>query len=296
MSRPKILVIAGPTASGKSALAVRLAKENQAVVLSADSRQFYHEISVGTARITEAEMQGVTHFFVGQFSVYDPISAGRFENLALQVIQAQHQLGKQVVVCGGSGLFLDALISGMDDLPGPDSEIRHQLEIQYKEQGLEPLLLQLLKFDPAYYQQVDRQNPRRVIRALEVCHLSGKPYSSLRAKKDIERPFEAHWIAPDWPRELLYQRINQRVDNMVENGLEQEARTWAHAFHLEAFHTIGYREWLPYFQGQAGLQEVVDKIKQNTRRLAKRQLTYWRRNPHINWIDYQKLSEFNFSF
>lgn len=296
MSRPKVLIVAGPTASGKSQLAVQIAAANDAVVLSADSRQFYKEISIGTARISEQEMNGVPHFFVGHFSVYEPITAGKFEHLALNIIQEQHQQGKNVVVCGGSGLFLDALVVGMDDLPPADLEIRQNLILKLETEGLATLLDQLQALDPVFYQQVDRQNPRRVLRALEVCLVSGRPYSDQREKKTAKRPFSPVWIAPDWPRDLLYDRINQRVDLMIEQGLEQEVKDWAHAFHLDAFNTIGYREWIPYLEGQASKEEVIEKIKQNTRRLAKRQLTYWRRNQHISWIPANQLHDFKFSF
>lgn len=296
MSLPKVLVVAGPTASGKSHLAVRLAAENNAVVISADSRQFYREIAIGTARITIEEMHGVPHFLVGHFSVYEPVTAGMFEHLALAIIQEQHQLGKNVVVCGGSGLFLDALITGMDELPPANPAIRHQLQDRLESQGLQDLLVQLQQLDPHFYNQVDRQNPRRILRALEVCLSTGKPYSIQREKNPVKRPFSPIWIAPDWSRAELYERINQRVDGMIEQGLEDEVRTWSHALHLDAFNTIGYREWIPFFEGQASKEAVIEKIKQNTRRLAKRQLTYWRRNLNIQWIPANELHKFKFSF
>lgn len=296
MSLPQVLVVAGPTASGKSQLAIRLATENNAVVISADSRQFYREIAIGTARISAEEMNGVPHFLVGHFSVYEPVTAGMFEHLALSIIQEQHQQGNNVVVCGGSGLFLDALITGMDELPPANLALRQQLQDRLESQGLQELLLQLQQLDPQFYEQVDRQNPRRVLRALEVCLSTGKPYSAQREKNPIKRPFSPVWIAPDWPRAELYDRINQRVDNMIALGLEDEVRTWSHALHLDAFNTIGYREWIPYLEGQASKEAVVEKIKQNTRRLAKRQLTYWRRNQEIQWIPAGELDTFKFSF
>ncbi len=296
MSLPQLLIIVGPTASGKSALAVRIAKANNAVVLSADSRQFYKEVSIGTARITQAEMDGVPHLLVGESSVYHPISAGQFEHLGLKLIEEQHLLGRNVVVCGGSGLFLDALVYGMDDLPGSNPEVRQSLENLLQAEGLGALVTQLYQLDPVILESIDVHNPRRVIRALEVCLVTGKPYSSLRTKKEATRPFEAVWIAPDWPRELLYERINWRVEQMVANGLEEEARNWQHAFQLEAFNTIGYQEWLPYFHGEASRDSVIEAIQRNTRRLAKRQLTYWRRNPNIVWIKHLELENFSFTF
>lgn len=289
-------MVAGPTASGKSQLAVRIAKANNAVVISADSRQFYREIAIGTARISENEMQGVPHFLVGHFSVYEPITAGMFEHLALSIIQEQHRLGRNVVVCGGSGLFLDALVSGMDDLPPAHPEVRNTLLEQLQTEGLEALTLKLQQLDPDYYQQVDLQNPRRVLRALEVCLTTGRPYSLLRGKNTAKRPFTPVWIAPDWPRALLYERINQRVDAMIAQGLEEEVANWSHAFHLDAFNTIGYREWIPFLEGTETRGAVIEKIKQNTRRLAKRQLTYWRRNQDILWIPAEELEHFQFYF
>ncbi len=279
----RVIVIEGPTASGKSSVAVEVAGYFGVEVLSADSRQFYREMVIGTAAITPDEQQGVKHHFVGDRCVEEHLSAGEYETEALQVI-AQLSENKDenevaAVVVGGSGLYVRALLYGLDPLPS-NSILREELNQQISEQGLSGLLDELEKLDPDYFKIVDKANPHRITRAVEVCRLTGKPYSSLRSGQKAHRKFSAHRVVIDSSREELYRRINIRVDQMIEMGLENEVRGLIPQRDLKPLKSVGYSEFFDYFDGKISHEKAVELIKQHTRNYAKRQLTWLAREPH----------------
>lgn len=280
----QLIVILGPTASGKTGLSIEVAKHFGAPVLSCDSRQFYREIPIGTAAPTLEEQEGVPHYFVGNRSVTEFYNAGRYEEDALKLLDELFQTHDRVVMVGGSGLYIDAVCEGMDDIPAIDPSIRPALQKCFEEEGLEILLTELQELDPEYYEKMDRQNPARVIRALEVCKGTGKTYTELRKGTQKERPFEVVKIGVNMPREELYGRINQRVDLMLEDGLEVEARRVYPLREHNALQTVGFREFFAYFNGEITRDEAVDLIKRNSRRYAKRQMTWFGRDEQTRWF------------
>lgn len=282
--KPKLIVVLGPTASGKSAVAVDVARHFGTEVLSCDSRQFYREIPIGTAAPSPEEQGGgVTHHFVGSRSLADEYSAGRFAEDALRLLDELFTRRGEAVMVGGSGLYIDAVCDGMDDIPS-DPAIRRQLKASLDENGLDTLLVSLMELDPEYYGTVDKSNPQRIIRALEACVASGKPYSSFRSGKEARRGFDVIKVGLDLPRTQLYDRINRRVDTMMEAGFEREARAVWPLRHLNALQTVGYRELFSYFDGDISLGEAVELIKRNSRRYAKRQMTWFGRDERIKWF------------
>lgn len=288
----QLIVIEGPTASGKTALSVALAKMLHTVVISADSRQFYKELSIGTAKPTPTEMDGVPHYFVDSHSIHQPVTSGMFEKEAMQLLSTELAGFQHIVVAGGSGMFIDALCIGLDPIPC-DPETASRIQEEFAQNGLEPLLQELALADPEYYHQVDRDNPARVMRALEVIRITGKTFSAWRANKPAPRPFSVKRFLISHPREQLYDRINQRVDHMVAAGLLQEAEA-VHSFkHLAPLQTVGYKECFAYFEGEYDLKMCIDKIKQHTRNYAKRQLTWFNRHPdvvHIPFTDSESMA------
>lgn len=277
-------MIAGPTAAGKTALAIEVAKAFDTAVISADSRQFFHEMHIGTARPLESEMQGVKHYFAGSHSITEDYNVGRFEAEAIQLLDELYREKEIAVLCGGSGLYIDAVCNGLDELPQADEKTRAYLIGLLDNEGLPALQQLLLEKDPLYHSQVDLQNPHRLIRALEVCLVTGKPYSSLRKGTRTNRNFEIIKIGVNLDREALYERINRRVDEMVSNGLIEEAKSvYAHRSR-NALQTVGYKELFDHFEGNTDLATAISLIKQNTRRFAKRQLTWFRRDPEIKWF------------
>lgn len=278
-----LVVIEGPTASGKTALGVALANHWNTVVVSADSRQFYQEMSIGTAKPTPEEMQGVEHFFVGSHSVHDPLTAASFADQALELLEPLF-LKHDVVLCvGGSGLFIDALCHGFDELPH-DPRMRDELNAIWKHQGLEVLVEELKQKDPVSAATVDLKNPVRVIRALEICRITGQPFSAFLKRSSNKRPFEVVKFVLDLPREELYARINTRVVAMLEAGLLDEVRSLLPFRDLQALNTVGYSEVFRFLDGDITWEEACVLIQQNTRRYAKRQLTWFRRDPDAIWI------------
>ncbi len=277
----KIVVVQGPTASGKSAVAVRIAAHYSVPIISADSRQFYKEMAIGTAVPTNEELKTAKHYFIQDRSITQPLSAGGFEQEAVELIEkldknsAQNQIIG--VVAGGSGLYVDALLYGLDPLPSSE-KVREELNTVLENDGLEVLVEALRMADPAYYNIVDKSNPQRVIRALEVCRTSGMPYSNLRSGRNSIRSFGAIKIITDMPREELYSRIERRVDEMIEQGLEDEARSVHQFAHLSSLQTVGYSEMFDYFDGKTTLERAIELIKQHTRNYAKRQITWLRRD------------------
>ncbi len=279
-----LLVVAGPTASGKTAAAIGLARHFNTVILSADSRQFYREMSIGTAKPDAKELAAAKHYFIDSHSVEQLFSVGDFEKQGLALLDELFKVHDIVILAGGSGLYIKALCEGFDDIPQADEGVREQLNNELAEKGLQPLQEELEKVDPAYYTEVDINNPQRVIRALEVYRSTGQPFSSYRKAVSNKRPFNCIKIALDLPREVLYNRINTRVDMMVAQGLVNEVRSLLPYRHLNALNTVGYSELFDHFDGKTDLNTAIELIKQNTRRFAKRQLTWFRKDKELHWL------------
>ncbi len=274
-----LIVIAGPTGIGKTNLAVNLAKYYQTEIISCDSRQFYKEMRIGTAVPTKSELEEVKHHFIHNLSIKDEYTVGKFEKDALTTIEALHQKNNVVIMVGGSGLYIDAVCKGLDDFPKTQQEVRTSLNERLIHEGIKSLEQELILRDPDYHKIVDKSNPHRIIRALEVCLSSGKPYSSFRNKQKKIRAFNTVKITLNRDREMLYQRINRRVNQMMEEGLLEEARALYKFKDLNALQTVGYKELFAYLEGERSLENAVDEIKKNTRRYAKRQMTWFRRDP-----------------
>jgi tRNA dimethylallyltransferase len=283
-SKKTLLVIAGPTASGKTAAAIRLAQHYNTVILSADSRQFYREMAIGTAKPDAEELAAAKHYFIDSHSITELFSVGDFEKQALTLLDELFLTHDIVILVGGSGLYIKALCEGFDEIPQADAGIREQLNHEFNDTGIEPLQDELKIADPVYYNEVDLRNPQRVIRALEVFRSTGKPFSSYRKATINKRPFNILKIGLDLPREVLYDRINKRVDAMVAQGLVDEVSALTPYRHLNALNTVGYAELFDYFDGTFDLPRAIELIKQNTRRFAKRQLTWFRKDQSIHWL------------
>lgn len=260
-----------------------MAKHWNTLVLSADSRQFYKETAIGTAKPSLEEQAGVKHYFVDSHSIHQPISSAQFEKQALSILVDEFKNHDIILMVGGSGMFIDALCYGLDNIPH-DENVKNELNQELEENGLESLLLELKEKDPSYFNTTDLKNPVRIIRALEVIRISGKTYSSFQMFKPQVRDFEIHKFVIDLPRELLYDRINQRVENMLDAGLLEEVRELLPYRDLQTLNTVGYSELFRYFKQEIGLERAIELIKQNSRRYAKRQLTWFRRDPKNQWI------------
>lgn len=281
---PTLLVVAGPTAVGKTALCVRLAQQLGTEVVSADSRQLYQELSIGTAKPTPADMDGVPHHFIGSHSITDPVTAGRYERECLTLLNDLFARHRVVILSGGTGLYINAVCFGLDDMPPVDPGLRETLRLRWQQEGLSPLQEQLRQLDPVYAQTADLQNPVRVTRALEVCLSTGLPYSSFRRDTPVERPFRTVLVALDRPRPDLYARIDTRMDQMLTDGLLDEARGLYEYRHLSALQTVGYQEVFPYLDGAYNYDEMVRLLKRNSRRYAKRQLTWFHNQADYQWV------------
>jgi tRNA dimethylallyltransferase len=279
-----LIVIEGPTAAGKTAIAIKLAQQLKTEIISADSRQFYREMSIGTAKPTDKELAAAKHHFIDSHSIIENFTVGDFEKQSLQLLNVLFKTHDKVIMAGGSGLFIQAITKGFDDLPVADPAIRTHLNQEFAEKGIGFLQDWLKTADPDYYSQVDLNNPQRLIRALEVFKTTGKPFSSYRKAVTNKRPFHCIKIGLDLPREFLYKRINQRVDDMIAQGLAEEARSLLPYRHLNALNTVGYSELFDYFDGKNDLNTAIEFIKQNTRRFAKRQLTWFRKDKEIKWL------------
>lgn len=283
--RGTLVVVVGPTGSGKSALAVKLATHLSAPIISTDSRQVFRGMPIGTAQPTAEELAAAKHYFIADREVEDDFNCGKYEAEALQLLDRLFTESEYVVAVGGSGLYVQALCEGMDDLPDADPAIRESLKQRLETEGLESLVAQLRMLDPKYAEEVDVCNPARVTRALEVCLTTGCPYSEQRKGEVAERPFNIIKIGTDMSRDVLYDRINRRVDMMVEDGLEAEARAMYPKRHLNALQTVGYRELFEHFDGKISFEEAVELVKRNSRRYAKRQLTWFRRDANTAWFN-----------
>jgi len=281
----KILIsIVGPTAVGKTALSIRLAQKLQTEIISADSRQFYREMEIGTAKPGAEELQEVTHHFINSLSIYDEYSVGDYEKDALQCLEGLFRKHEKIIMVGGSGLFVNAVCEGLDTLPTGDKRIREHYEKLFKEKGLEPLQIELKEKDKAYFEVVDKQNPRRLIRALEVINLTGKPYSFFRKRKPAKRSFEIIKIGLMLDKEIIRQRIDRRVDEMLASGWLEECRKLYPYRNLNVLKTVGYRELFTFIDGETDWETTVSNIKTNTWHYAKRQLTWFRKDKEIKWF------------
>jgi tRNA dimethylallyltransferase len=280
-----LIAIVGPTAIGKTALAIAVAKNFYTEIISADSRQFFKEMEIGTAKPSPAELQAATHHFIDSHSIKELFSTGDFEIQALEVINNLFSSRDVLVMVGGSGLYINAVLNGLDELPQTDINIRMALNERLKAEGIQSIQQDLSTFDPEYFQVVDQSNPQRLIRGLEFYLSTGKKLSSFRSNSKKERPFKVIKIGLNTAREQLYAQINQRVDIMMENGLLQEVQRLMPFRDHNALKTVGYSELFDYLDGHITLEAAVDKIKQNTRRFAKRQLTWFRRDEEITWFE-----------
>lgn len=279
-----LIVIAGPTASGKTAFSIQMAKALNTVILSADSRQFYKEMSIGTAAPTPKELLQVKHYFVHNISIEEKYDVADYERDALALLDELFKTHETVVMTGGSGLFIDAVCNGIDEMPDVEPEIRNKVEKLLKEGGINALSEEVQRLDPEYFAIVDQQNPRRLQRALEVCYQTGKTFTSFRTNSTARRDFDIKKYALLWDRQVLIERIDRRVDLMMEQGLLEEAKALYPKRHLNALNTVGYKELFSYFDGQCTLDEAIEQIKIHTRQYAKRQMTWLRRDDSYHWI------------
>ena len=279
-----LITILGPTATGKTDLAIRLAQQINSEIISSDSRQMYREMKIGTARPGKIELNTVAHHFIGNLSIHDYYNASMFEEEVLSLLENIFKKFSHAIMAGGSGMYIDAVCKGIDELPGVDPEIRLQLQEQYKNEGIESLRIQLKLLDPDYYNTVDLRNPNRILKGLEISIMTGKPYSSYLTRKKKNRKFKIIKIGLNLPREILYQKINHRVDQMVKTGLVEEARKLYPLRSLNALNTVGYKELFSYFDGNIDRAKAIELIKRNTRHFAKRQITWFKRDPGIFWI------------
>ena len=279
-----LIVITGPTAVGKTDLCLDIAKYFGIPIINADSRQIYREIKIGTAAPTEEQLQQVRHYFVGTQALTDYYSASIYEQEVMSLLDNLFQTSDYALLSGGSMMYIDAVCHGIDDIPTVDDETRNTLKKRLAEEGLESLCEQLRVLDPEHYEVVDKKNPRRVVHALEICLMTGRTYTSFRTNEHKERPFRIVKIGLTREREIIYDRINRRVDLMMEQGFLDEARSVYSLRHLNALNTVGYKELFTYLDGIWSLDEAVERIKGNTRRYARKQLTWYKKDPLVTWF------------
>lgn len=289
MNDKYLIVIAGPTASGKTATAITIAKALRTVIISADSRQFYREIPIGTAAPTREELSEVEHFMIHNLSIEDRYDVADYEKDVLLLLKKLFLNHDAVVMTGGSGLFIDAVCNGLDSIPDISEETRNRVNDLYEKGGVVALQNELQHLDPEYYEIVDKQNPRRLQRAIEVCYQTGLPYSSFRKNNTKERDFKIIKLALLWERNELITRINKRVENMINDGLVEEARSVYHKRNLNSLNTVGYKEMFQYFDGDISLNEAIELIKISTRQYAKRQMTWLRKNNDYRWFSIDEI-------
>ena len=279
-----LIVIAGPTASGKTAFSIKLAKALNTVIISADSRQFYKEMCIGTAAPTPKELLQVKHYFIHNISIEDKYDVADYEREVLQLLDELFKIHDNVILTGGSGLFIDAVCNGIDEMPDVQPEIRMKVEMLLRESGINALSNEVQRLDPEYFAIVDQQNPRRLQRALEICYQTGKTFTSFRQNHTVQRDFNIVKYALLWDRQELIKRIDKRVNLMMEQGLLDEAKSLYPKRELNALNTVGYKELFNYFDGQCTLAEAVEQIKIHTRQYSKRQMTWLRRDDSYTWI------------
>ncbi|MFR9503794.1 MAG: tRNA (adenosine(37)-N6)-dimethylallyltransferase MiaA [Rikenellaceae bacterium] len=284
MNTRELIVVVGPTGSGKTSLSIDLTKHFGAPIISTDSRQLYRSMAIGTAQPTAQELAAAEHHFVACRNIDEEFNCGAYELEALSCLERLFERHERVIAVGGSGLYIKALCEGLDKLPEVSDELRSSLRERLQVEGLEPLLEELKERDAAFYEVVDRCNPSRVLRALEVSISSGRPYSEFRSGERQQRNFNIIKVGIDMPREQLYERIDLRVDMMVEEGLEAEAEALYPHRSLNALQTVGYREWFDHYDGAISREQAIELIKRNSRRYAKRQMTWFRRDEDIKWF------------
>ncbi|MBK42875.1 MAG: tRNA (adenosine(37)-N6)-dimethylallyltransferase MiaA [Flavobacteriaceae bacterium] len=282
-----VISIVGPTGIGKTKLSLKLAKFYKTEIISADSRQFYKEIAIGTASPSAANLKEIKHHFIHHKSILEPYSVGDFEKDAINLIQLLHQKKSIIILIGGSGLYINSITKGLNSFPKTNPEIRANLNLIFKKKGGEFLAKELKRVDPITYAKIDLKNPRRIIRALEIYRSSGKSYSSFLGNEKNSRKFKIINLGLTAERKIIYNRIEKRVEKMMENGLLEEARSVYEYRHLNALNTVGYKELFKYFQEKISLEEAIEEIKKNTRRYAKRQLTWFKKQKNTTWFDYK---------
>ncbi len=280
-----LVVIVGPTGIGKTDLGVFLAQNLNTEIISADSRQFYRELKIGTAVPSDEELTAVKHHFIGQLSIHEYYNASTFEFEVMDLLEEKFNQLDTMLMVGGSGMYVDAVCRGIDDLPEIDQEIRAKLEEKFQKEGIESLRFELKKLDPEYYDVVDLRNPKRILKGLEICLMTGKTYTSFRKSIKKERDFDTLKIGLTMDREKLYERIEKRVDRMLEQGLVEEAKEFNSFKQLNALNTVGYKELFAHFDGEYDLAKAVELIKRNSRRYAKRQLSWFKRDEEIIWFE-----------
>ena len=282
--RPTLLVLSGPTGVGKTNISLHLAEYFACPIISSDSRQFYRELKIGTAAPSKDQLEQVKHYFIGTLSIHDEYNAGLYEQEVVSLLDELFKKNKYVLLVGGSMMYIDAVCNGMDDIPDVDVETRAFWQSEFAGKGLEYLQNELKRLDPLYFTQVDILNPKRIIHALEICSITGKPYSDFRKGKRKERNFNVLKIGLNRPRPELYERINSRVDVMMSEGLLQEAEQFHEFKNLNSLNTVGYKEIYDYMDGKCSLDFAVNMIKQDSRRYAKRQMTWFNRDKDIHWF------------
>jgi tRNA dimethylallyltransferase len=288
---PLLVVVAGPTAVGKTSAAIELARRFDTEIISCDSRQFYREMLIGTAVPSIEELAQVPHHFIGHLSIHDPYDVSRFETDALKKLEELFKTHKIAIMTGGSGLYINAVCKGFDELPDKDPELRKRLQETLEEKGIVALQEKLKKIDPLYFENVDKNNPNRLLRAIEVCLITGKPYSQLRKGKIKARPFRVLKIALNRDRQELFNRISERTDQMIAEGLLDEVKSLLPHRHENALNTVGYKELFEYLDGNLSLEQAIANIKTNTRRYAKRQLTWFKKDPEYHWFHPQQIAD-----
>ena len=287
----RLIIIAGPTGIGKTDLSIEIAQTLGTAIISADSRQIYKEMSIGTAVPCPAQLAAVQHYFIQNISIHDYFNASMFEEQVLELLTDLFKTTDSVVMAGGSGMYIDAVCNGMDDMPHIDQELRKELEGIYANQGLEHIQRMLKKLDPEYHKMVDLRNYKRILKALEICLQTGKPYTSFRTGKSKDRDFEIIKIGLHLPREIMYERIELRVDKMIEAGLVEEARAMFPFKEKNSLNTVGYKELFEYFSNQTDLPTAINMIKQNTRHYAKKQMSWFNRDEKIKWFKPYEIDE-----
>ncbi len=291
LKEKKLIVLIGPTGVGKTELSLSLAERYKTCIVSADSRQLYADLKIGTAAPTEEQLKRVKHYFVGTLQLTDYYSAARYEEEVMELLSELYTEHDTVILTGGSMMYVDAICKGIDDIPTVDNETRELMLRRYETEGLEPLCAELKLLDPEYYKVVDLKNPKRVVHALEICYMTGKTYTSFRIREQKTRPFEIIKIGLTRPREELYERINHRVDLMIEEGLVEEARKVYPYRKLNSLNTVGYKEIFNYLDGEWDLSFATDKIKQNSRIYSRKQMTWFKRDTDIHWFHPDNVTE-----
>jgi tRNA dimethylallyltransferase len=280
-----LIVVTGPTAVGKTALCLDIARHYGIPIINADSRQIYRDMKIGTAAPTEEQLRQVRHYFVGTLGLSDYYSASMYEQEVINLLDTLFKTSDYALLSGGSMMYIDAVCNGIDDIPTVDKETRAMMKRRLAEEGLEKLCEELYRLDPEHYAIVDKKNPRRVVHALEICYMTGRTYTSFRKNEQKQRDFRIIKIGLNRQRDLLYERINQRVDQMISDGLEEEARRLLPYRTMNALNTVGYKEMYAYLDGTWSLDEAIERMKGNTRRYARKQLTWFKRDPLMKWFE-----------